>query len=123
MCLVLFLHTTISEDSSYQHTNASMAVQSRPGNSFLLKVGNASFTLQDVQMCYFLYNERHLLLWEIKEVSFKEADIREIAATISHVKLDIENVPSSRYPSFTYNPECVDLDMYRVGEPRFTANT
>ena len=69
-----------------------MAVQLRPGNSTQLDVGY-NFTMEEVHQIYRLYNNDKWTLSKLKQVIFKDAQIKEIACTICHAKMDIEELP------------------------------
>ena len=73
-----------------------MNVQLRPRNPSLLMVGAYSFTFADVRLIYKLYTENKLTIWELKELGFKEAHIREIAVAIVHGKMDMEHLPDDQ---------------------------
>ena len=94
-----------------------MAVQLRPGHSSLLMAGTYSFTFEEVCLIYKLYTENKLTIWELKELGFKEAHIREIAVAIVHGKMDMEHLPYDQRPTFIYDPDSIQLQEFRVDKP------
>ena len=95
-----------------------MAVQLRPGNSTQLSVGSYNFTMEEVKLIYSLYVDDTLSLWEIKESNFNEAQIEELAVTITHAQMDIQQIPYDQRPRHSYDPSFIDLTEFRVGNPR-----
>ena len=98
-----------------------MAVQLIPGNSTLLCVGSYKFTMEEVKFIYRLYEHEFFSLWEIKESEEFHLDkllIEKIACAINHAEMDIEGIPYDQRPSFYDDPSSIDLNEYRVGNPR-----
>ena len=94
-----------------------MAIQLCPGNSALLRAGTYSFTFEEVHLIYKLYTDKKFTLWEIKETSFNEAQIQEIAVAIIHARMDIQKLPYDQRATFTYDPGFIELAEFRVGKP------
>ena len=94
-----------------------MAVQLCPGNSALFRAETYSFTFEEVHLIYKLYTDKKFTLWKIKETSFNEAQIQEIAVAIIHAEMDIQKKPYDQRATFTYDPGFIELADFRVGKP------
>ena len=94
-----------------------MSVQLHPGMPTQFHAGNYSFTMDGVWLIYKLYADDKLTLWEIKETTFIEAQIQEIAVAIVHAQMDIQKIPYYQRASFSYDPSLIDLAEYRIDNP------
>ena len=71
--------------------------------------------MEEVKLIYSLYADDKLSLWEIKEINFNEAQIKELAVAITHAQMDIQQIPYDQRPRFSYDPRTIVLSEYRIG--------
>ena len=87
----------------------------RPNNSGFVTAGTYNFTFEEVKLIYKLYTDDNFTLWEIKESSFNEAQLQEIAVAINHGEWDKQKLTYDQRLPFSYDPGLIDLTNFWVG--------
>ena len=94
-----------------------MADQLCPKKNNLFPTGNFNFTMEEVQIIYAMYAGDKLSLWQVQEAALPTSTIHEIAVAVSHVIMDIQKVPYYQRPSYSCDPNFINLAEFRVGHP------
>ena len=81
----------------------------------ILQAGSYRFTRQDVSLITQLYDLEAWSLWNIKDMYFVDATLKQLAVAILQGRFDGDNVLFSNRPRFTFLPSHIDLDIFNVG--------
>ena len=81
----------------------------------ILQAGSYRFTRQDVSLITQLYDLEAWSLWNIKDMYFVDATLKQLAVAILQGRFDRDNVLFIDRPRITFLPSHIELDNFNAG--------